>query len=80
MKLSNKVFKECRGFNIRKKLYSKSNNADVGSLPHNLPSSSEIEEILIARAHVHVQVRQIKGQQFFYSGYTVNFMLNATKV
>ena len=80
MKLSNEVCKACRGSNIQKKLYSKSNNADVGSIPHNLPSLSEIEEILIARAHVHVQVRQIKGQQFSYSRYTVNFMRNVTKV
>lgn len=36
--------------------------------------------MLIARAHVHVQVRQIKGQQFSYSGHTVNFMQNVTKV
>ena len=61
MKLSNKVCKACRSSNIQKKLYSKSNNSDVGFIPHNLPSLSEIEEILIARVYVPVQVRQIKG-------------------
>lgn len=53
---------------------------DVGFIPDNLPSLSEIEEILITEAHVHVQIRQIKGQQFSYSGHIVNFMQNVTKV
>lgn len=56
MKLSNGICKTCCGSNIQKKLYSQSNNGDVGFVPHNLPHLSEIEEILIARAHVHIQV------------------------
>ena len=80
MKLLNGVCKACRGSNLRKTLFSQKNNTDVGSIPDNLPSLREIEEILIAKAHVHVQIRQIKGQQFFYSGHTVNFMQNDTKV
>lgn len=80
MKLLNGVCKACRGSNLRKTLFSQKNNTDVGSIPDNLPSLREIEEILIAKAHVHVQIQQIKGQQFFYSGHTVNFMQNVTKV
>lgn len=80
MKLLNGVCRIYCGSNIQKKLYSQSNNGDVSFLPHNLPHLSEIEEILIARANVLVQVQQIKGQQFSYSGHTVNFMQNVTKV
>ncbi len=80
MKLLNAVCKACCGSNIRKNLYSNSNNINLGFMPNNLPSLSEIEEILIAKDHVHVQVRPIKGQQFSHSGHTVNFMQNVTKV
>jgi hypothetical protein len=36
--------------------------------------------MLIAWAHVHVQVRQIRGQQYQYSGHTVCFMQNIQKL
>ena len=37
-------------------LHTFENNADVGSVPEQLPELTQIEEQLIARVHVHLQV------------------------
>ena len=60
-------------------LYSSANNMDPGSLP-SLSDLTEIEEMLIARVHAAVQVRQVHGQQYKYSGHVVNFMRNTGRV
>lgn len=36
--------------------------------------------MLIARAHVHMDFRRIKGCQYKYSGHVVNFMQNTAKI
>ena len=59
---------------------TKSGTSDLPFTPDNLLSLKEIEEILIAKAYIYVQIRQIKGQQFIYFGHTVNFMHYITKV
>ncbi|KAF7137062.1 hypothetical protein CNMCM5793_006913 [Aspergillus hiratsukae] len=46
----------------------------------DLPELSQIEEMLIARVHVLVQVNRIRGQQFKYKGHIVNFMRNTARV
>jgi hypothetical protein len=51
-----------------------------GCRAHHLPELNDVEEMLIARAHVHVQVRQIRGQQYQYSGHTVCFKQNTQKI
>ena len=52
---------------------------DPGPVPE-LPALSEIEEMLIARVHVAMQVRQVHGQQYKYSGHVVNFLRNTGRV
>lgn len=36
--------------------------------------------MLIARAHVHMDFRRVKGCQYKYSGHVVNFMQNTAKI
>ncbi|KAF2827752.1 hypothetical protein CC86DRAFT_239963, partial [Ophiobolus disseminans] len=45
-----------------------------------LPKLSQVEEMLIARVHCFVEVRQIRGQQFKYRGHVVNFLNNTAKI
>ncbi|KAF2728757.1 hypothetical protein EJ04DRAFT_405841, partial [Polyplosphaeria fusca] len=61
-------------------LYSKENVADPLPMPLDLPELSQIEEMLIARVHCFVEVRQIRGVQFKYCGHIVNFLNNTAKV
>lgn len=80
MQIEDGICHFCRAKPNRQHLYSAANNNDVGSVPAHLPELSEIEEMLIARAHVHIQLRKIKGQQLKYSGHTVTFMQNTQKI
>ena len=61
-------------------LFTPENNADVGFVPEHLPQLTDFEEMLIARVHVHLQVWQVKGQQYKYKSHIVNFMQNTPKV
>ncbi|KAM4061826.1 hypothetical protein HRG_013382 [Hirsutella rhossiliensis] len=38
--------------------FSAANNLDFGEVPGNLPDLTMVEEMLIARVHVHVKVLQ----------------------
>ena len=60
-------------------LYSAENELQPAPVP-NLPELTEIEEQLIARIHVAIQVRQVRGQQYKYSGHVVNFLRNTAHV
>jgi uncharacterized protein DUF6570 len=42
----------------------------------DLPVFTQFEEMLIAR----VEVRQVRGQQYKYSGHVVNFLRNTGKI
>lgn len=53
---------------------------DPGEVPSYLPCLSIAEEMLIARAHVHMDFRRVKGCQYKYSGHVVNFMQNTAKI
>ncbi|KAM4067942.1 ATP-dependent DNA helicase PIF1 [Hirsutella rhossiliensis] len=55
-------------------LFSEENNLDLGSVPNELPELSQVEEMLIARVHVHIQVFQYRGQQYKYRGHVINFL------
>jgi hypothetical protein len=71
----------CRACQLRKSNpFEAANEGDLGPVPDWLPVLSEVEEMLIARAHVHVQVKQVQGQQLKYTGHTVNFMQNTQKI
>lgn len=47
-----------------------------GLVPSSLPELTSVEEMLIARVHVFIEVRQVRGQQFKYKGHVVNFLQN----
>jgi hypothetical protein len=61
-------------------LISDDNEMDPGDVPAYLPKLSQAEEMLIARAHVHVEVKRVRGHQYQYTGHTVCFMNNTTKL
>jgi hypothetical protein len=42
-------------------LFSKENFMDPGSVPGHLQPLTQVEEQLIARVHVHIEVRQVRG-------------------
>jgi hypothetical protein len=43
-------------------LFSKSNGLNLGPIPGFLPILTAVEELLIARIYVHLQVVRIRGQ------------------
>ncbi|EED12765.1 conserved hypothetical protein [Talaromyces stipitatus ATCC 10500] len=60
-------------------LYGVANNLNPGDMP-DLPELSQTEEMLIARVHVFVEVRRVRGQQYKYSGHVVNFLRDTARV
>lgn len=54
--------------------YGVANMMDPGEVPAYLPQLSPIEEMLIAKVHVAMQVYQVRGQQYKYRGHIVNFL------
>ena len=61
-------------------LFSKENLMDPGSVAEHLLALTQVEEMLIARVHVYVEARQIRGQQYKYTGHVVNFLRDVGKV
>ena len=53
---------------------------DPGAVPEHLPTLTEVEEMIIARVHVHLQVARVCGQQYQYTGYVVCFSQNILKI
>jgi hypothetical protein len=49
-------------------LMSDDNNMDPGEVPAHLPALSQVEEMLIARVHVHLEAERL---QYRYTGHTV---------
>ncbi|KAJ3454665.1 hypothetical protein MRS44_013265 [Fusarium solani] len=60
--------------------FSAANNLDFGEVPGNLPSLTMVEEMLIARVHVHVKVLQVRGSQYKYRGHVVHFLRNVGRL
>jgi ATP-dependent DNA helicase PIF1 len=60
-------------------LMSDDNAMDPDEAPALLPKLSQAEEMLIARAHVHVEAKRIRGHQCQYTRHAVCFMNNTTK-
>ena len=52
-------------------LFSDANCLDPGPVSTHLPALSEIEEMLIARVHVHQQIARVRGHQYQYTGHVV---------
>jgi hypothetical protein len=54
-------------------LFSKSNGLNLGPIPSFLPILTAVEELLITRIYVYLQVIYIRGQQYYYTGYIYYF-------
>ncbi|KAF1951400.1 hypothetical protein CC80DRAFT_424644, partial [Byssothecium circinans] len=54
-------------------IFSAANNIDLGVIP-NLPSLTNVEEMLIA------QICQHRGQQYKYRGHICHFTINVARV
>ncbi|KAL6405464.1 transposase [Ilyonectria robusta] len=50
------------------------NQLDFGPVPTELPQLTPIEQSLIARVHVHVNIMLVRGQQYKYRGHVVHFL------
>jgi hypothetical protein len=61
-------------------LYSAENYMNPGHLLTSLPQLTSVEEMLIARVHVFIDIRQVRGQQFKYKGHVVNFLQNTGRI
>ncbi|KAJ5942032.1 hypothetical protein N7516_002200 [Penicillium verrucosum] len=55
-------------------LFSALNNMQPDEMPPMLPELTQMEEILISRVHVFLEVRLIRGQQYRYQGHVVHFL------
>lgn len=80
MGLVNGVCRRCQRDKSIPAKFSAANEMDPGKVPVYLPKLSQVEEMLIARVHTYTDVRQIRGEQYRYSGNVVNFHRNTQKV
>ncbi|CCE34927.1 uncharacterized protein CPUR_08866 [Claviceps purpurea 20.1] len=55
-------------------LWSAENKLDMGVVPADLPQLDQIEEWLISRVHVHVQIWTYRGSQYRYKGHVISFL------
>ncbi|KAI0536659.1 hypothetical protein GGR58DRAFT_380385 [Xylaria digitata] len=53
---------------------------DFGSVPKHLPQLTQSEQMIIARVHVYVEVRQIRGASYRYRGHVCHFARNVSKI
>jgi hypothetical protein len=60
-------------------LFSKSNGLNLGPVPSFLSILTIVEELLIARVYVHLQVVRIRGQQNCYTSHICYFGQNTLK-
>jgi hypothetical protein len=54
-------------------LFSNSNGLNLGPVPGFLPILTAVEELLITRVYIYLQVMRIHGQQYRYTGYICCF-------
>jgi hypothetical protein len=52
---------------------------DPGTIPSHLPKLTQVEEMVIARAHVQMLVKRVRGHQYHYTGHCVTFMQNIVR-
>jgi hypothetical protein len=55
-------------------LMSAANDMDPGIVCGDLPELTQVEEMVIARAHVQMMVKRVRGHQYQYTGHCVTFM------
>jgi hypothetical protein len=44
------------------------NSMDPGCVPAHFPELSQAEEMLMARVHVHLEAKRVRGLQYQYTG------------
>jgi hypothetical protein len=54
-------------------LFSKENNLDPGVAPGCLRDLTQMEEIIIVKAHCHIIMKRVRGHQYHYTGHVVCF-------
>jgi hypothetical protein len=52
---------------------------DPGVVPAYLPELTQVEEMVIARAHVQMLVKRVRGHQYHYTGHCVTFLQNIVR-
>jgi ATP-dependent DNA helicase PIF1 len=85
MQLRQGICAGCRYREEKKKpedplFFSAENHLDFGDVPDFLPPLTQVEEQLIARVHVHVDVCLFRGQQYKYKGHVINFLRDVGKI
>ena len=60
-------------------LFSNSNGLNPGPIPSFLPILTAVEELLITRVYIYLQVVHIRGQQYRYTNYICCFGQNTLK-
>jgi hypothetical protein len=60
-------------------LFSESNGLNLGPVPGFLPILTTVEELLIARVYIYLQVVRVCGQQHRYTGHVCCFSQNTPK-
>ena len=56
------------------------NLTDPGLIPPQLPELTMAEEMLIARAHVQMDISRVRGCQYKYKGHVISWMQNIPKM
>jgi len=54
-------------------LFGESNRLNLGPVPGFLPILTVVEELLITRVYVYLQVMRVRGQQYRYTGHVYCF-------
>src|ERR1700761_6886012 len=57
-------------------LFSKESNMDPGVVPECLRNLTQMEEMIIAKAHCHMIMKRVRGHQYHYTGHAVCFWQN----
>ena len=60
-------------------LLGESNGLNLGPVPSFLPILTAVEELLIARVYIYLQVVRVRGQQHRYTGHVCCFGQNTLK-
>jgi ATP-dependent DNA helicase PIF1 len=58
-------------------LFGKENNMDPGVAPGCLRDLTQMEEMIIAKAHCHMIMKRVRGHQYHYTGHAVCFWQNS---
>ena len=70
LKVEHGKCKKCR----RNTKFQEANVMDPGLIPEHLPELTQMEEMLIAPVHVLMQIWQVRGGQYKYTGHICNFL------